>query len=676
MKNLFSENQVNYVLRMYLPYWNYDKILADIISFCQETGTKDVLLFTDAQHMVWNQLTMEEARREAATISRAVKDLKPYGIRVGINSSYNMLMSRFDHRKHNPQYKHWATFADGTCEKRIPCLLDPALEDYLHEFYSLLAGTGAEYIFIDDDHRYIFSGRNNTWGCMCDLHLSEFSKVTGNTWTRETLQHALFNDQTVRRQWIVFLRKRLDELAIVIEKAVHSVNPEVKVGQMVTSLHDSAVYNYDVPTISRLFQPEGKVLLRPCIGPYCDRDRLQIIPGLFYMEITGHIMGDTAEYTPEIETTPFTRFSKSMEVVRFHISQAIVNRMPNPLLSVCGYVGNSPYYEPEFAKMLKRERPFFEGLLKIAPERSTKKGIGMRFSSRSVLETPVNKQKVSDYFWPAFVLNDFLGNSGFATTYNESPVTFLAGDVVYTLTDDEIKGYLKKNLILDASAATAFITRGYQKEIGCRIVPMNGQFGAEYFKDEEFCGKYAGSYVPLKDTPIQDVQKIVDADPTVRVITAITDHDRNEICPALTLFENSLGGKVAVMSLNVNSAIMDLRHFISYEKQHTMRQILNWMDPASVPVFVEDPKCFAAQYFDNGKQVFCGFANTSYDVAEEITVSFADSALDLANACYLDRDGSLKPLSEIGEYLPDTRQWKIRRNLSVFHYFALQIPKK
>ena len=321
MKNLFPENQVNYVLRMYLPYWNYDKILADIISFCQETGTKDVLLFTDAQHMVWNQLTMEEARREAATISRAVKDLKPYGIRVGINSSYNMLMSRFDHRKHNPQYKHWATFADGTCEKRIPCLLDPALEDYLHEFYSLLAGTGAEYIFIDDDHRYIFSGRNNTWGCMCDLHLSEFSKVTGNTWTRETLQHALFNDQTVRRQWIVFLRKRLDELAIVIEKAVHSVNPEVKVGQMVTSLHDSAVYNYDVPTISRLFQPEGKVLLRPCIGPYCDRDRLQIIPGLFYMEITGHIMGDTAEYTPEIETTPFTRFSKSMEVVRFHISQ-------------------------------------------------------------------------------------------------------------------------------------------------------------------------------------------------------------------------------------------------------------------------------------------------------------------------------------------------------------------
>ena len=66
MKDIFQQDQVNYVLRMYLPHWNYDNILKDIISFCQETGTKDVLLFTDAQHMVWNQLTREEAEADLA----------------------------------------------------------------------------------------------------------------------------------------------------------------------------------------------------------------------------------------------------------------------------------------------------------------------------------------------------------------------------------------------------------------------------------------------------------------------------------------------------------------------------------------------------------------------------------------------------------------------------------
>ncbi len=676
MKDIFQQDHVNYVLRLYLPYWNYDNIMKDIISFCQETGTKDVLLFTDAQHMVWNQLTREEAEHEAATIARAVKDLAPYGIRVGINSSYNMLMSRFDHTKHNPQYKNWVVLADGTCEKRVPCLLDPALKEYLHDFYSLLATTGAAYIYVDDDHRYIMSGRKNTWGCMCDLHLSEFSKVTGKTWDRESLQKALFNDQDIRRQWINFLNESLEELAKVISNAVRSTNPDVKVGMMVTSFHNAAIHGYDLKKMAKLFQPDGKALLRPCIGPYCDRDRLQIIPGLYYMQYTGHIMGDTAEYTPEIETTPFSRFSKSMEVVRMHISQGIANRMPNPLLSVCGYVGNSPYFEPAFAKMLKKQRPFFEGLMKIAPARNTQKGIGLRFDHRSVMDTPLNKSDLSDYYWPAFVLHDFLGNSGFAATYDESPVTFLAGDTVYSLTDEELKGYLKKNLILDASAAAAFVDRGYQNMIGCRTTKMDAPFGAEYFKDETFCGKYAGTYASLKDTPISDVWKIVDADPKAKVLTTITDHDLKEVCPAITLFENELGGKVAVMTLKVGSALVDLRHFISYQKQYTMRQILNWMDPAVVPVFVEDPSGFAVQYNDDGKKVFCSLINTSYDISEELLITFQDKDLDLANANYLDKDGTLQPLSAIGDFLPETNQWKLRINLSVFHYFAMQINKK
>ena len=142
MKNIFPENSVNYILRLYLPTWNYENIIADVIKFCKETGTKYVMLFTDAQHMVWNQLTIEEARHEAATIARTIKDLALHDIKVGINSSYNMLMSRFDHSRHNPQYKHWQTLADGTCEKRLASQLDPALKDYLKEFYPTLAEQG------------------------------------------------------------------------------------------------------------------------------------------------------------------------------------------------------------------------------------------------------------------------------------------------------------------------------------------------------------------------------------------------------------------------------------------------------------------------------------------------------------------------------------------------------
>ena len=675
MKTVFPENQVNYVLRMYLPRWNYEKIIADIIRFCKETGTEHVMLFTDAQHMVWNQLTIEEAREEAENIRRAIADLGKHGIKVGINSSYNMLMSRFDHTEHNPQYKHWATLADGTCDKRTPCLLDPALKVYLDEFYRILAATNAEYIYIDDDHRYIFAGRNNTWGCMCDLHLAEFSKLTGREWTRPELQKAILNDKAVQKQWIMFLKKPLEELAAVISNAVHSVNPEMTVGVMVPCLHCTTLYDYDLPKMARIFQPEGKLLLRPCIGPYSDRDRQQIVPGLFYMETIGHIMGDSAEYTPEIETTPFTRFSKSMEVIRFHISQGIINRMFNPAISACGYVGNSPFFEPEIAKMLKREKPYFEALRKIAPERGTKKGVGLRYHRSSALNTPNMYSAISDYYLPAFAHHDFLANSGFCLTYDKSPVTFLAGDSVYSFSDEQLMEYLKGNLILDSVAARAFADRGLLEYTGASTAKMDVPFGAEYFSDPEYCGEYAGTYGPLKDTPLSDVQKIIDVQTGAKVLSELTNHDLETICPAMTIFENKLGGKVAVMALRVGPAAYDLRHFISYQKQLLMRNILNWMDPMAIPAFVEDPTCFAVQYFDNGKDVLIGLTNTSYDIAHELTISFTDKALDPENGKYLREDGELRPFTEIAVKLDDGK-WKITKDLSIFHYFAIQIPKK
>lgn len=674
MKKVFPENRVNYVLRLYLPTWNYEKIVSDVIKFCKETGTQHVMLFTDAQHMVWNQLTLEEARHEAANIGRAVKELAEHNIKVGINSSYNMLMSRFDHSKHNPQYTYWQTLADGTNEKRLACQLEPALKEYLTEFYKILASSNPEFIYLDDDHRYIFTGRANTWGCMCDLHIAEFSRLTGQKWDRDSLQKAIFNDFEIRKKWVMFLKEGLEKIAEVIEKAVHAVNPDIKIGVMVPCLHSMTICNYDLKKMASLVQPDGNFLMRPCIGPYCDRDRLQIIPGLFYMESIAHLIGDQAEYNPEIETTPFTRFSKSMEVIRLHISQGIVNGMLNPAISACGYVGNSPFFEPAIAKMLKKERPYFDALLKISPRGKCKKGIGLKFSSSVAVDSPVNRPNVSDFYWPAFTVHDFLANSGFCLTYDDSDVTLLAGDSVYSFSDDELKFLLHKNLILDSEAAKAFAARGFKAQIGCTTEDMKEVVGAEFFSDEEFCGEYAGTYGSLKDTALNDIKKIVDVAPDCRVLSVITDHDRREVCPSMTYFENSYGGKVAVMNYRINPLTADMRHLISYQKQLLMRNIIEKMNMSALPAFIEEPSCFALQYFDDGSKIFVGMTNTSYDIADEIVITFNDDTADVANGKYLAENGELLPLSDIAEKVGN-RQWKIKKSLAIFHFFALQIPK-
>lgn len=660
---------------MYLPRWNYDFVMSEIIRFCEETGTRHVMLFTDAQHMVWNQLTIEEAKEETATIVRAIDDLAKHGIKVGINSSYNQIPSNFDNSGHTPQYKHWVTYADGICEKRTPCLLDPALKDYLTEFYGILANTKAEYIYIDDDHRYVFNGIRNTWGCMCDLHLSKFSELTGQIWTRESLQNALFSDQKIRCQWSQFLGSALNDLTEVIEKAVHRVNPEMRIGIMVPCLHCSTNFDYDLKKTAQLFQPDGNYLLRPCIGPYSDRDRQQIVPGLFYMETIKHIMGDSSEYTPELEPGPYTRLNKSTEVIRFHICQGIINGMNNPAISVCGYVGDDPYLEPDIAKMLKRDKAYFEALRKIAPEDGTKKGIGLRFHRKHSSVTPNNYKNVSDYYLPAFVLHDFLAHLGFCLTYDKSKINYLAGDSVYCFTDEELKEYLKGNLILDAVAAKAFADRGFLKYTGASAMELEGPYGAEYLSDPEFCGKYTGRYIYLKNAPLGDIGKLSDIQPGARVLTTITDHNRKEIGTGMTLFENELGGKVLVSSIRINPAAGLINYLANYHRQLLLKNVFKYMDPQSLPVYVEEPTCMAVQYFDNGKDVLIGLVNTSYDIAHETVLELTDPSLDMAQASYLRDDGELRPLSEIASLQADGT-WKIVKDLSIFHYLAIQIRKK
>ena len=675
MKELFEQDRVNYILRTYLPTWNYEQRIEEIVRFCKETDTRHVMLFTDAQHIVWNQLTIEEAEHEAANIGRAMKRLAKENIRVGINSSYNQMQSRLDHRKHNA-YDFWSTYADGSCEHRIPCLLDPKSDVYLRKFYAILAKVSPDYIYVDDDHRYMLTGQENTWGCFCDLHLRKFGEITGKSWTRKALNAALLNDQTVRSQWIDFLGKRLVEIAGIISGAVHAVNPEIEVGMMVPCVHTLPSMGHNITNMASAFKPVNKPLVRPCIGPYGDRDRRQIIPGLFYLEFIGHLLGDNAVYTPEIETTPFSRFSKSMTTVRFHITQALLNRMNNPAISLCGYSGDSPYFEPAFIDLLTKSRGFFEGVRANAPIRGSRKGIQLIWDFNAPKASTRNVDLVTDTYWPAFVVHDILGNSGFPCTYDESPIKLLVGDTAYALSDDRIVELLKSGLMLDAVAARALAERGFANQIGCCVGDAVEEFGAEECIDEKYFGQYVGNYIPLKGVPLKSVLTLKPSKDAVE-ISEIVNHDRQKIAPGVILFENASGGKITTLPYAIGPIDGDLRHFICYQRQFMFRRIFDWMNQESVPVFVEHPSDFAVQCWDDGKRLMCCISNLSYDDADHIIIKLNAGPLNIANASFIAEDGSVEPLSPFAEDLssPGETRWRIKNNFHIFTPFIIIMNK-
>lgn len=677
MKEIFEQNRVNYIVRTYLPSWNHQERIEELVRFCHETDTRNVMLFTDAQHIVWNQLTLEEARHEADNIALAKKRLQAEGIRLGINSSYNMAMSRCDHRERN-DYDHWSTYADGSCEYRIPCLLDPKLEVYLNKLYTILAEIEPDYIHIDDDHRYILSGRKDTWGCFCDLHLKKFSELTGKKWSREYLQTALQSEQYVRIMWVNFLGKRLVEIGEIISSAVHRVNPEIEVGMMVPCVHPLPSMGHTIKNVLESFKPVNKPVIRPCIGPYSDNDRRQIFPGLYYMEFIGHIIGDYAYYTPEIETTPFTRMSKSMTVVRFHITQALLNRMNNPAISLCGYVGDSPFLEPAYTSFLKNNRNYFESVRTNAPVRGTRKGIQFIWDFDSPKANPNTINNVCELEWPAFVLNDILGNCGFSTTYDESPIRFIAGDTAYSLPEARLMELLKAGLVLDAYAARALAERGFADMIGCYPADKVSKFGAEECTDHEYSGKYFGNYIPLKEVSLDGVFKL-NPNPGSREISAIVNHDRQRICSGVVISENILGGKIAVLPYKIDSTHSDLRHLTCYQRQFMFSRIFQWMNPQALPVLVINPSAMGVQCWEDSKRLTVCITNLSYDIAEEITIRLHSVCTEFSgSASYIADDGKMLSFGGLLEDVSTSAEttWRIKITLPIFKPIIIIINKK
>ena len=673
--NFFAPDRVNYILRTYLPTWNYEARVEEIVRFCKETDTHHVMLFTDAQHICWNQLTLDEAKLEAANIAKAKARLAQDGIRVGINSSYTMPQSRFDHRG-RCDYDYWVTGADGSCDHRIPCPLDPKLDTYLKAFYTILADVHADYIYLDDDHRYLFHGDNNTFGCHCDLHLKTFTERTGSERTREALNDALLNDAAVRRQWIEMLGERLVEIARIVSDTVHAVDPDVEVGQMVPCVHPLPAMGHSITNVMDAMAPVTRPVVRPCIGPYGDTIRRHIIPGMFYLEFIGHVLGDDVDYTPEIETTPHTRFSMSMTTVRFHITQALLNGMNNPALSTSGYMGNSMFLEPEWVLFLRNERAWFEGIRSIAPQRGTRCGVQLIFDFDSTKANPNPIDDVNDQNWPAFMLCDVLGNMGFAYTFDDSPVRFLAGDTVYALPDTQLQELLSGNLILDASAAKALVDRGYAGQVGCSPGEAIAPFGGEECTDVDFFGPYVGDFFSHKATPLQAIRQLNIAD-SAKVLSHIIDHDRKRVAPGMILFENALGGKIAVFACRIGSSDPDTRHLVCYQRQWVMRQILAWMAPESMPVFVESPKDFAVQCWDDGNRLLACITNLSYDNTDEITVEINVAGLTPAAVRYMDDDGASQSLTEYIEDVSTDAQmlWRIQRPMPLLRSLVMIVER-
>lgn len=445
----------------------------------------------------------------------------------------------------------------------------------------------ASIIFEDD---YSIGTAAGLCGCLCDLHLEEFSRREGKTYTREELVETFSKRDgeslTLQKRYRKLMLDTMVALSEAVRREVDKESPEIPIGVM-----QSGGADFDgesVEPIARALAGDKHTPFSRLYGAYYGGGDLKGIPRKAYHSIyTKEHIGDNFKFLSEADTFPHTRFFASAKQMKAFMGISYSS----------GFVGSTfqtqqllddPNEESAYGRMFKAERARFSEL---ADKAARCERVGVSLPYDSFYNTIDGGMKDSEpYFCRTLDL------FGIPYTTKRAKVTFLDERLAKYLPDDEIKKYLSGGLFLDGGAARELYNRGFGEYIGVSVgdniakPPIGYDLGArEVIKppfDTFSRGKnmpIAHMYAPKGNGKLLELSAL---DPKVEVISEAYTFDRRFITAAMTRFENSLGGRVVVMGMTVKGNMS--QSLFNYRRMRLFEELIKWCG-ADVPLVRGEP---------------------------------------------------------------------------------------
>ncbi len=262
-------------IRVGVPIWDNSEKLREFLDILKKypCGIERISLFVNDAH---TPMKLEAMEKRAKRAELAIERFTAEGYKAGIN-----ILSTVGH---HPDYAE-STFYGDYCQmtnvygediKAVYCMNDDRyLHDYVEPLYRLIAATGAEHIWIDDDIRFGHGGIGK--GCFCRCCMETFNSQLGTDYTRAELGKILDSgDIEMRKRWLKFSAQRISKILRTCGRAARSVNPNVKMGLMIGEQFDAG---YDTAGWADALSDGGKyeIMWRPGCGAYSDRNFDDII---------------------------------------------------------------------------------------------------------------------------------------------------------------------------------------------------------------------------------------------------------------------------------------------------------------------------------------------------------------------------------------------------------------
>src|SRR5262249_7531707 len=149
-----------------------------------------------------------------------------------------------------------------------------------------------------------------------------------------------------RQLWNGFWEETFENIAQRCEEAIHSVSPHAVIGLMTSAPQVQSAEGRRWRELLQKWAGKGRrTLCRPSLSCYREYGAREAMEGINLALMTKALVSETTRITPELETSPFTRFNKSATHIRLQMALSYFTVSPELTLDLHSFI--SPALDEE-----------------------------------------------------------------------------------------------------------------------------------------------------------------------------------------------------------------------------------------------------------------------------------------------------------------------------------------